>query len=886
MALLFESAGQLHDISFCNPSSFESASADDLIVVVSKSLVRLKPQTGEILQTINVSSHMADVISAVPLPDHAILAALADSSLLYIPHNAATTSNLVPVRWPIQPLSLRILTSSSVLITCKHNILCELHLSNLTNTPEPPKTTKAKTKAKKTESDAIATCIVGRNSHVLMTLGLDSSGSASSSSSSPSSSSSRSLYVTIWKRSTISTAQSSSTAVAATNLRWYEPENSTLVRLTAIAETDQRVLTMCTDGISKYSCIVLVEDKGANTTTVSKTSGRGRGKKAETIDPISSANTKQVSNQWIKLSDAGEVIFTRNLENKPLRANASENFLFLLSPNSVDLWDISYGVLCFTVETSLPLSQSISLPQSLNTIFIPQTVVAVPTSTDGSSFNVIIGSTSSTASKTTSLLHVAIQNTKFKNAGTLLQAFGGLSQPFDQINSSGIGSISSVEEEVDKFEDKYKILGGLPGRDKRELSRAQKRLEDDEEKAAAAANNDVRDSRKNKKYNDKRKLVLSDVPPACCVSFMQRMDSALKMNQEALIEDNQNASKSKSKSRSKTKSPASSSSSSSSSTTLDIPVQILPSDWDALRTVLHTGTISISKHPLLIPIAAKMGRADILQTISLYCPDLTEIETVNLLNHVALIPTTTMNILRVDKQSGVVVWGKEKVSDDDNGGDVSTGSKKRKAVTAVSPPSHFYLLTAIIRSILNRSEGYSSILLSEAVRRGMDVFSASILLRILAFMLKDIFIIDSISDSMNGYFVESGLLGENMITQAITWAESIIDAHFPSLALALTASLDARKTSISADTNANTKTKSIHIKDIQDNARQASSRISIVKTIDAVANIDEATHEIENLMGTWEQVLVTHQNASRCDKKGRTINSAPIGMYSQETLYL
>ena len=81
MALLFDSPGNLCDIRY---SSFDTPSStslhDDLIVAVAKSIVRINPHTCEILQTINVSSQMKDVVAAVALPDRATLVALADSS--------------------------------------------------------------------------------------------------------------------------------------------------------------------------------------------------------------------------------------------------------------------------------------------------------------------------------------------------------------------------------------------------------------------------------------------------------------------------------------------------------------------------------------------------------------------------------------------------------------------------------------------------------------------------------------------------------------------------------------------------------------------------------------------------------------------------------------
>ena len=240
MALLFDSAGDLRDIrhSSFNISSLATPS-DDLIVAVTKSIVRLNSQTCEIMQNINVSPQMTDIVAAISLPEQATLVALADSSILYVPKNTITTSDLAPLPWPIQPLSLQSLSSSSILVTCKNNTLCELQLSELTSVPKLPTQSKAKTK--NASFEALATCIVGRSSQTFMTVGMNPIGSSSS----------NSLDLSIWKRGVVSSTQSTTS-----DHRWYLPETSTSVKIKTIDESSQRFLTMCTDGICKFTCIV------------------------------------------------------------------------------------------------------------------------------------------------------------------------------------------------------------------------------------------------------------------------------------------------------------------------------------------------------------------------------------------------------------------------------------------------------------------------------------------------------------------------------------------------------------------------------------------------------------------------------------------------------
>lgn len=133
MELLFESTGDFRFLS-CSSNQSKSSTEHDIVAVAGKSIVIVDSESCETLLTINMAS-WADILSCVRLHDGSLLVALADSSLLLIPVGCANTSSLKNIKWPTQPIGLLAL-STSVIITCAYNILCEVSISDLSTVPD------------------------------------------------------------------------------------------------------------------------------------------------------------------------------------------------------------------------------------------------------------------------------------------------------------------------------------------------------------------------------------------------------------------------------------------------------------------------------------------------------------------------------------------------------------------------------------------------------------------------------------------------------------------------------------------------------------------------------------------------------------------------------
>ncbi len=871
MDLLFETAGELQSVasSSCSSSSLSSPSPStststssftDLVTVVSDTIVHIAAQTTKIVNTINTSSLAANVITAIPLPDEAILAALSDSSLLYIPRNTSSTTNLKPIKWPIQPISLQLL-HVSVLVICERNLICEVLLSDIARVPDPPSIKYDKT------SDLIAACVIGTN---LSTLFAFANIMKKRSASSSSSSSSSSLTVSIWKRSSLP-----STA----GCTWFSAQNSTKSNTFTIRD-DQDILSVTSDGISKCVVMVLVgnEALAATSDTIAR-SKRGTKMIPPSAVSASSASSAlsavKTRHQWKKLSENGQTIFTREVVNRPLNAQTCRNVLFLMSSSVLDLWDISYGVITFSMDITLPPSRTLSM----STPFISHGLAVAPSSVGGSgSYNIYTGNTSP-SSKITSIHCLLVRNTNENSAGTLLQAFGGLSKSHTDNKITAEDGNNCDDADHEQSEDgPFKILGGLSSKVKRDLSKAQKKLES-EDRNIEKDNDDQTSTYK--RLDNKRSGV--DVAIECRLKFLVRLQRALELNHEAMSTQDSSESKSKKKAAEH--------------------VQFLASDWDALRMIVRTGTVAISRYPLLIPALVSMGRADVLQTIALHCSDLSEVNAVKLLNLASVIPIDALGMLKIQEETGAILWGKGRNDDGENEGTKS--NKKRKASSPAANGdeiSHLSLLRAMMQSILNRSDGYSTILLSEAVRNQMSVSSASLLLRILALMLKGVCSSDcdfenaniTIDDHVTTTTTTTGARSftsrafvsfqDSQIMKAVTWAEAIIDGHFSSFALAL--AIPFHPPNVSTTTHKRSLSKNTTGQDSGLHDARLSTRISIIKAIEIVANVDMAKDEVESLMGSWEQILAMNQNANRTDKKGRPIDIAPVGLYTREVLYL
>jgi hypothetical protein len=385
---------------------------------------------------------------------------------------------------------------------------------------------------------------------------------------------------------------------------------------------------------------------------------------------------------------------------------------------------------------------------------------------------------------------------------------------------------------VELKEKDYKILSGLPNRVKREILKAQKKLEKFSKIESSAGVEDINEQAQNQiKLQRSRRFIPLDVPLDVCEEFLSRFMYAID---------------------------------------LDFLNFILPSDWTAFKVILSTGTVMISKYPHIIASVVSAGRFDVIQCIAQYCHDLTEKQAISLLAYTMNLPDNLLALLRVVGDEYRIEWGNKgnsaAVSEEED-----KKLRKRKASVEESEESKLSeviildILQAILSSLLNRRDVFSHILLAESIRSDLSVGSASIILRTVARILRGL--------SPDGFIeIPCGVdfFGEEQVRRAVTWAEAIVDAHFSSFALHLSVAM-------SRETYAQTG----QIKP------EGLVQRAILKAAETVSTLESSKDEVELLVGSWEQILAMNYFTHLKDKRGKLVNTTPpVGIYQLETLPL
>ena len=305
-----------------------------------------------------------------------------------------------------------------------------------------------------------------------------------------------------------------------------------------------------------------------------------------------------------------------------------------------------------------------------------------------------------------------------------------------------------------------------------------------------------------------------DAPAAAVAAFMQRLDSAFVLS----LETQQAAAR-------PTKRPAFDFSASSSPLAPCPCPLVLSSDWDMLKVLLRTGTISLTAHPLLPRMAAGANRADVLTHILLLAPDLSETIAVRILCLCGSLPEIAMQMLRVNLDTGLLQWGQsvpgpkipsavateaaETTKGRKKKGAVSEasyshsaasvpGSEKNDTRTVIATP--LLLMRSAVECLLCRHDAFSSVLLAEAFRTELSPGVAALLLRLCVHLLRGLTLVQTVVPTArsstdqkqqqqqpqksrfahdSGGNIHLGQLYDEQVRRAVVWAESLIDAHFP-----------------------------------------------------------------------------------------------------------
>jgi hypothetical protein len=397
-----------------------------------------------------------------------------------------------------------------------------------------------------------------------------------------------------------------------------------------------------------------------------------------------------------------------------------------------------------------------------------------------------------------------------------------ISIPFEQTKSSLCNVIDFLKNnksnENKDINDKGKVLSSLSGNLKRKLIQAQKKIEihnkEEEERNALLdleISNEVVQESEKKKYIKKSPFYL-DIPIDASQAFLSRLEEV--------------------------------------GTNGDLQA----SDWDTVKLLLLSRTLSLSGNPSLIEQAMKSNRIDVIIQIARYVPDLSETGAVNLLLYSATLSDSILDRLSIG--NGTLQWGKATsslVAEEPKGKKTKKNSKvvvveqKEKDSSIYLASKKILPVRAMVESLLLRKGGYSSVVLSDAVSK-ISAQVATVLLRVFSHFVKGLCVsLPNNYESSTGLPFVLGDIRDEQVRRAVSWTEAILDAHFSSIAM-----------------NA-----MLHVP----------SRKALHDTMQAVNNADDAAQLVESVLG-----IVTHMQ--RVIKAGGEVVNTTTALYQVELLKL
>ncbi len=287
------------------------------------------------------------------------------------------------------------------------------------------------------------------------------------------------------------------------------------------------------------------------------------------------------------------------------------------------------------------------------------------------------------------------------------------------------------------------------------------------------------------------------------------------------------------------------------------------SDWDVIKLLLKSYTISLTSHSIILLIAYKNHRYDILADIAKYVSDLDENMATKLLQ--MAINCEEKDIGRMGVRNGILVLRKDKVTTKATKKNAKTISAETNDADLVvedenqdtqltTPATPLLIVHMIAKALVQRNSAFSSVLLTEALRNSISSQGAVLLIRLYLKFLDGLKYVAGESNDINQERVEVkyddlhviGELNDLEMKRAILWIQCLVDAHFTSLAL-------------NVETN-------------------ASVRRALVAAMNIVKDCDKSLETLELLAGTLEHLC--RQNRIR--KNEGVVNKSSI--YAIETL--
>jgi hypothetical protein len=211
------------------------------------------------------------------------------------------------------------------------------------------------------------------------------------------------------------------------------------------------------------------------------------------------------------------------------------------------------------------------------------------------------------------------------------------------------------------------------------------------------------------------------------------------------------------------------------------------SQWDAAKKVLTTGVFSVSAEYAGIVAAALNGcRLDVVMHIAAYDNQLSESLAVSLLNYVVSLTPEVVAAWTINDDGKCVLEDKSSSTSAAQSATATPSKRTRKVRSASedltasqadgsSNQRYLQLLNALITALVNRRQGFSKVLLTEALNSKLSPNFAIFLLHSLSHRLNTN---NSVATSSRQSSTNDGEL-----KRIVSWMECILDAHMSAIAI-------------------------------------------------------------------------------------------------------
>ena len=263
-----------------------------------------------------------------------------------------------------------------------------------------------------------------------------------------------------------------------------------------------------------------------------------------------------------------------------------------------------------------------------------------------------------------------------------------------------------------------------------------------------------------------------------------------------------------------------------------LPEEILPSDWNIVKTLLRSSVISAEGPPEIITRAMAAGRADVLCYVLQFAPDLKENTALFILCSASGVSDEHLSCLV--HMNGELHWRRRPNDTKKSRGrrkGASDPSKTEEDVIfdddAWQPcASHLELLRLMCEAAVRRSAAFSRTLLAEAFV-GLSRPATNLLLRVFAILLRGL-------TSPCSTSIHLGPFTDVQVTRAVDWIEAALDAHFSAMAFSISVS-------------------------------EVETVRAVKNALTAVGSISIAIEDMEGVIGLWEHIRRSSKLGIRYD---------------------